>query len=58
VLIYFMAQDNLSDGILYMVKSEMWSSHSSECWDYSLLWSDALYFAWHSKLHGVTNHWT
>jgi len=53
-----MAQDNLSDGILYMVKSEMWSSHSSECWDYSLLWSDALYFAWHSKLHGVTNHWT
>jgi len=31
VWIYFMTRDNLSDGDLYMVMSESWSSHNSEC---------------------------
>jgi len=53
-----MGKDNLSGGILNVVMSEIWSSHSGESWDYSLLGSDALYFAWRSKPHGITNHWT
>jgi len=52
-----MTRDNLSGGGLHMVMSEIWSSHNSECWDYSLLWSDTLYFAWRSKPHGITNYW-